>query len=848
MSIQKIILLGFVAVAIIAILFATFRTQEESGAQAEIEKCVLAYDDAVYLRGGFEAAEIAANQILALAEKSDDPNAVEVRGLIRLAYLQIISGKWGGGWAKKIQRCTDLVSQSPTVDRAEYLLYLGKIRGKYQSKFDAGIELTKEALWISNHIEDDRTLALACLNLSELHMFLDQRNLVASNAYRGVTVARTYGQNSVVVRAFRNLISDLLYLDKIAEAAEYAKELVKFDPQNPVGLRVLYQTGESNLFEQVVTERLEKIKIHEKNKPHVTNQEHAKIGKLLLQLSDACLLRNELVKCGEYAELARPHLKRAGDDTSLKECSKNVKVAQLALADNAEEIDRILATLDEGRYFPNEPLAKAYAKVGDFEASNKWMRHALEFQKTNHANEIGFLRQSSEWDWETELKTRKQAAIVKQVEAESRTKVWLLSMTLVLGSTVCGLLGCFYFLLRRKRNSLEDLVKARTESLSEALKNANIADQAKSDFLAQINHEIRNPLTAILGYCDLLSISNEKPSELITGIESASLHLRGLVDKILEVSKIESRGLELKSVEFFPEQTVNDIVGIMAEQAKKQGLKFECIFKGNKECPILSDETKIRQIALNLIGNAIKFTEKGSVMVSFELKEQDISNAELMIEVKDSGIGIADNETKTVLDRFAKASNTMARNGSGLGLFITTQLVNCFGGELALQSELDVGTQVKVCLPVKLVRDSRDQVQSTHKHEFDNSMLTSVNRILVVDDQDMIRTTLKLQLNTCGFDCETAQGLEQTIEFVEDWMPDLVLLDLRMPQLSGYEVLEKIRQSKNSRVLVYAMTGDATDQVQRKCLGLGFDGFITKPFKISLIQDILDMQVNAASV
>ena len=446
--------------------------------------------------------------------------------------------------------------------------------------------------------------------------------------------------------------------------------------------------------------------------------------------------------------------------------------------------------------------------------------------------------------WESKVNSRK-AELSDKHAADSQRRVWLLSTALAMGLTVCTLLVGFYVLLRRERNTLDDLVKKRTQSLSDAMEAASGADRAKGEFLAQINHEIRNPLTAILGYCDLLSLTQEQPHEFVVGIESSSIHLRELVDKILEVSKIESNGLELNSTEFLPAQTVSGVNDIVAEQAAQKELEFDCSFHGDATCSIFSDETKIRQVALNLIGNAIKFTQKGRVTVTFELIKSD---ALLVIFVKDTGIGIAEAETRAVFDRFSKASNGSACDGSGLGLFITSRLVNCLAGEISLDSELGVGTEVTVRLPVKFTCDQWSIANSENDHETNTAEIPSVDqskRVVIVDDQEVIRTSLRQLLNAHGMECKTAGNLEQTTELIANWQPDLILLDLRMPQHSGYEVFERIRLSASLNAPIYAMTGDATAQVQEKCLSLGFDGFIIKPFKISTIEEILGAQAKA---
>ena len=845
MSVRNLILIGILAALVGVILVVIFQEDDRSAVQAKIEQLAQSYDDAVYLNGDYEAAKKAANEIVTLADQSNVPNATEVRGLIRLAFLELAVGKWGNRWRKKVKRCEELVSNEPTIDRAEFLLYSGVIKGKFQAKtIKKGIEQVEEALFVSSNIHDNRTLALAYTNLGELNNFLGHRTAVAENSYRAVTIAKHHGQKSILVRAFRNLINKLVYLEKFDEAALCGKEILKIKPQAQTGLYTLFMSGESDEYLHLIERQLKVVQI-KKNENSATNRDFAQIGKSLKKLAVACVVRGNLSACQKYTELAVPYLKAANDKISLRGCSELLDLVKLDQAKTVDEIDTIGDGLNRPSEMTMNAVANAYTKLGEFQQSAIWKAKADQSRIKHTASELGFLRKSAEVFWESKISSR-QAELNRKRATEAQRRVWLLSTA---GLTFCALLGGFYILLRRERNSLENLVEKRTQSLSTALEAASAADQAKNEFLARVNHEVRNPLTAILGYCDLLSLNKDKQLEFIAGIESSSLHLRELVDKILEVSKIESNDLELHRTEFPPAQTASGINDIVAEQAAQKGLEFDCSFHGDVTRSIVSDETKIRQIALNLIGNAIKFTEAGRVTVSFKLSKIKLSKSDALLEivVKDSGIGIAKEETQTVFDLFSKASNGTACEGSGLGLFITKRLVECFDGEISLVSELGTGTEVTVRLPVEFACDQRASTNSQDDHDSNilehPSSVNQTKRVVIVDDQEIIRTTLKQLLVAHGIECRTAGNLEQTMDLITNWQPDLVLLDLRMPDHSGYEVFKRIRQSVRSEVPVYAMTGDATAQVKKKCLSLGFDGFIIKPFNTKTIQEILEAKI-----
>ena len=841
MSVKKFILFGISTALIGAIFVALFQVNDGQAVQDKIEQLVQAYDDAIYLASDYEAAKIAATEIASLAGESKDPKATEVRGLVRLAYAEIAVDKWENRWEKKLERCEDLVPKEPTVARAEFLLYSGIIKGKYQLEFAEGVKRVESAVHISDDIKDDRTLSIAYANLGELQNFLGQRNYIAANSYRALTIAEHYGQNSILLKALQCLKNELIYRGHLSEAAECSKEILEIDPENQDGLFILFMAGESDRYPQLVDGLLENVEEKQANKS-ATKADLAAIGLALRKTGLAFAVREKLSASKKYTDLAIPYLQAVGDKSSLQGCLELSKIFKLEDAKTASEVDKIKNTLALSD-ISMIALANAYAKVGESEKSAAW-RLRLSKSERRSSRELEFLKNSSDLFWESKVNSRRAELSGKQT-TESQRRVWILGTALAMGLTVCALLGGFYMLLRRERNTLDDLVKKKTKSLSTAMEAASGADRAKSEFLAQINHEIRNPLTAILGYCDLLSLTTDKPHEFVAGIESSSTHLRELVDKILEVSKIESNGLELNFTEFLPAQTVSGINDIMAEQAAQKELEFDCSFCGDATLTIHSDETKIRQVALNLIGNAIKFTSTGRVAVSFKLIKDD---SLLVIVVEDTGIGIAKAETQAVFDRFSKASNGVACDGSGLGLFITSRLVNCLEGEISLASELGIGTEVTVRLPVKFACDQRAIANSEADHDTivaDNTSVNQGKRVVIVDDQEVIRTSLRLLLNAHGMKCKTAENLEQTMELITNWQPDLVLLDLRMPEHSGYEVFKRIRLSASSSVPIYAMTGDATAQIQVKCSSVGFDGFIIKPFEISTIEEILNAQTQA---
>lgn len=845
MSKRTFIILAGVLFALVALVFTfALPVRDTSSVDAEIARLVKQYDDQVYGDGSFKDAQAIVERILELADRSSVPSETKVRGLIRSVYANIKIEKRDVNWRMKFADYEALISKKPTLARAECLLYFGHLIARWEQRdFEAGLKSVQEGLRIAEQLSDDRMIALAYVFSYELQVLIDRDELAVVNAFRAVTVADHYGEKSVKGLALRKLAREMMYQEEISEAAEAGLALLRLFPRSMVAKYPMFVTGKSSrmiAYVDMEIKRLEKRTVNGR----VTKEAQGKMARLLNQLARGYFIRKEFSKCRETCERAIPLFEASDDSENLASCLAHLELANLDFANDTHSVDEVFegATSDAEAALYADAIAAAYAEQGDRENNLYWQERALNARIKSRSELIGFMKRSSELYWESKLETRKEIELNNKANKEFYSRVYLWGAALAVGLSVYTLLIGFSYIYQKSR-SLEGAIEARTESLMKAMQKSRAADLAKSEFLAQINHEIRNPLTAILGYCELLSLNNKNPNEIVSGIESSSIHLRELVDKILEVSKIETNGLKAQLVEFFPAQTVKDIRGIMAKQAVNRDLNLECNFIGDSNHLILSDEIKIRQIALNLIGNAIKFTETGSVNASFKLNELDKSSrAELVINVHDTGIGIAADQTTAVFERFTKASNAASRDGSGLGLYITQQLVECMGGEITLNSSIGVGTQVSAALPVEVVGvafDSPKRIASEKNGAVGNPQISG-KRVLIVDDQETIRNTLQLQLQSRGVECKADWKLERTIQLVENWRPDLVLLDLRMPNHSGFEVLEKIRKSKVSCVLVYAMTGDATVRAQQKCLSLGFDGFITKPFNMNSVLEILE--------
>ena len=388
----------------------------------------------------------------------------------------------------------------------------------------------------------------------------------------------------------------------------------------------------------------------------------------------------------------------------------------------------------------------------------------------------------------------------------------------------------------------QELEAARASVLREEAANA-----AKSAFLANISHELRTPLGAILGYAELIQ---EPESDAVKRAEFADTILRNghqlakLVDDLLDLSKVEAGKIEIETLSFKPTQLFDDVIELLKLPAQKKSLNLKVIFRDQVPKDLISDPTRIKQILLNVIGNAIKFTEKGEVIIRVYFQSE---RSQLKVEIQDSGKGLNMEEQTRLFKPFSQADATVTRRfgGTGLGLSLSRHLARLLGGDLQLDwSQPGIGSQFVLLLPVKLGTQhvSENSGVALHKSSLVPQVLLGV-RILLVDDTADNQKLVSLFLNKTGAEVDLANDGVEAIQKAMQNEYDLILMDVQMPVMDGLQAATILRQKSFQKPII-ALTAHAMKEDRERCLAAGFDDYLAKPIDRQLLVSKLTSIMN----
>ena len=465
--------------------------------------------------------------------------------------------------------------------------------------------------------------------------------------------------------------------------------------------------------------------------------------------------------------------------------------------------------------------------------------------------------------------------------AELYAEVWQqLAVNVLICLIIFTLVALFYYLgHKNEQNYARRMEELKTEEQRKAyetkvlkleMEAADQANKAKSDFLAEMSHEIRTPINAVLGMNEMILRESEQALETApVGRQAAAFHniriyagnigsagnnLLSIINDILDFSKIEAGRLEIVPGNYELSSVLNDVSNIACFRAQEKGLDFQVDVDETIPDGLYGDEVRIRQVITNLLGNALKYTNRGSVRLEVRCETEVIEDGRpitLIVAIRDTGIGIREEDQKKLFTKFQRVD--LQRNstveGTGLGLAITQSLVDMMGGEIRVESTYGVGSVFTVLLPQKIV--SCEPVGNFQTKFEKNVLVTRVcrdtfrapeARILIVDDTRMNLTVATGLLKSTEIRIDTAAGGREAIEYARTTPYDLILMDQRMPKMDGTEALHKIREQKdgeNRETPVICLTADAVIGAKERYLSEGFTDYLTKPIDSKALEKLL---------
>ena len=431
------------------------------------------------------------------------------------------------------------------------------------------------------------------------------------------------------------------------------------------------------------------------------------------------------------------------------------------------------------------------------------------------------------------------AQATKKVDKNGRLA--LLWGVLIIAVVLVVFTFVFWFIVSRmkRQHDLINLLNAKEEKLNAAL-------QIKENFLANMSHEIRTPLTAILGYTNLLQRRelDEESTLFVSTIGKSGENLLAIINDILDLSKIEAGMMRIEEAPFNIRELVDMVSSMFGSKINEKGLLLKTYVDPTIPDSLLGDATRLTQVLVNLVGNALKFTAKGEISLQVSTQKNDAGFTRLSFQVKDTGIGIASEKLGTIFERFSQAEHSTTRTygGTGLGLSIVKEIIRLQQGTLHVESEAGAGTTVSFSLPYKIAMNH--SIPASPESRAGNEHFNKAVKILIVEDNKINQGLLSYLFTEWDICYEVAANGKEAIGLLNQQSFDLILMDIQMPEMDGYTATRQIREVLKLDIPIIAMTAYTMEGERKKCLSYGMNEHISKPIRENHLYRMITHFVN----
>lgn len=388
---------------------------------------------------------------------------------------------------------------------------------------------------------------------------------------------------------------------------------------------------------------------------------------------------------------------------------------------------------------------------------------------------------------------------------------------------------CYDITDRKTYESEIQAAHKRAEKMREAAENAK---EARGEFLANMSHELRTPMNGIIGLSDILMETEieEENRNMVEAVNSSARNLLILLNDILDFSKIEAGELMMEKIPFDVRKIVKQIMSLQKSVALQKGLVIDSKISENVPHFLIGDPARLQQILNNLMSNALKFTEQGSIILSVYGQESHAGTFTLNLAIKDTGIGIPKDKHAAIFEKFQQADTSTARKygGTGLGLSITKDLAELMNGSITIDSEVGIGTTFIITIPTPI---AEHQTHTEEKHHEQKVAINTKAKLMIVDDHPVNLLFMRQALSKMGFkNFDEAKSAKEALAYFTKSPYDLILMDCQMPEMDGFEAARRIRHLQQKEIpTIIAVTADAMKGAKEKCLAAGMDDYISKP-------------------